>query len=298
VRRRLARRAFAGWSALAIAATATVALAVPAQATTPMYLGAVGESAALSNSIGVPIATHAYAQFSSKVPTARMITVRTSDSWATVAAARPGSALYDNIVRWAQTLKGRSGPVMLAYHHEPEASGSSEYGTPAEFINAYRQVVSIFRAQGVTNVEYTWQMTAWSFRAKASDPRHAAKWYPGDAYVDNVGADAYNWFTCGHGAGRWNELSTLTDPVLAFARAHGKPASLPEFASHQDARRAQWVSNAHDYLVANGDIISAAFYFNRGPTNPANSDCSWQLETEAEFSQYGEMARNTAHFTP
>ncbi len=117
-------------------------------------------------------------------------------------------------------------------------------------------------------------------------------------YVDNVGADAYNWFTCGNGAGRWNELSTLTDPVLAFARAHGKPASLPEFASHQDARRAQWVSNAHDYLVANGDIISAAFYFNRGPTNPANSDCSWQLETEAEFSQYGEMARNTAHFTP
>ena len=90
-----------------------------------MYLGAVGESAALSNSIGLPIATHAYAQFSSKVPTARMITVRTSDSWATVAAARPGSALYDNIVRWAQTLKGRSGPVMLAYHHNQKQAGEA-----------------------------------------------------------------------------------------------------------------------------------------------------------------------------
>ena len=39
VRRRLARRAFAGWSALAIAATATVAIAVPAQATTPNVPG-------------------------------------------------------------------------------------------------------------------------------------------------------------------------------------------------------------------------------------------------------------------
>jgi len=75
-----------------------------------------------------------------------------------------------------------------------------------------------------------------ALRRSSSTP--TTKWYPGDAYVDNVAADAYNWFTCGHGAGRWNELSTLTDPVLAFARAHGKPASLPEFASHQDARHA------------------------------------------------------------
>ena len=47
------------------------------------------------------------------------------------------------------------------------------------------------------------------------------------------------------------ELRTLGDPVLAFARAHGKKASFPEFASHANASRTQWLRNAHQYLIEN-----------------------------------------------
>jgi beta-mannanase len=293
---RLSRRALTYWSALALSVAAPVALAAPAQAATATYLGAVGNVDQLSRQTGQPLATHAYAQFNGAVPQGRMITVRTSSSWKQVAAAQPGSALYADMVRWAQTLKSRPDPIMFAYHHEPEASGSGRYGSAADYIAAYRHVVSIFRAQGVGNVEFTWQMTEYAFRVPSGDSRYAGKWYPGDAYVDNVGADAYNWSNCGHGKGRWMELSTMADPVLAFARAHGKRASLPEFAADPDSRRAQWLSNARQYFLAHQDILTAAFYFNRGPTNPANQDCSWTLTTQSEFSAYRSMAADRTHF--
>lgn len=263
-----------------------------------VYLGAAGDSPALARATGIPLSDHAYAHFSGGVPAGRMITVKDSSNWRTVAAAAPGSALYNNIVRWAQTIKARGGMVMFAYHHEPEGANSQRYGTPAEFIQAWRRVITIFRAQGVRNAIYTWQMTAWAFRASSGDPRAAARWYPGDDYVDSVGADAYNWGVCGEGSGNWQELKTLGDPVLAFARAHGKDASFPEFASHTDARRAQWTYNALQYIATNRSRITGAFYFHRPPTVAANNDCTWPLSATSEFLAYAALGRNRAYFIP
>lgn len=178
------------------ASTALLLQITGASASTPAYLGAVGDVADISQA-GPPTGTHTYAHLNQTVPTARMITMRTDESWKTVAAAKPGSQIYTDLVRWATTLKSRPGPILFAYHHEPEASGSVRYGSAADYIAAYRHVVLIFRAQGVRNVEYVWQMTAWGFEAPKSDRRYAAKWYPGNDVVDDIGSDAYNWYNCG-----------------------------------------------------------------------------------------------------
>jgi hypothetical protein len=285
------------WLAVALVLLGVTTAGSPATAATaPILLGAVGDVGALSKSIGAPLATHAYGYFNQSVPQGRMISVKASGTWAQTAAASPGSPLYNDIVRWANTIKARPGRTMLAFNHEPEASGNTSRGTSQDFIRAWRRVVDIFRKQGVTNVDFTLQMTDWSYRTSVTDPRHVSKWYPGDAYVDVVGADAYNWYTCGHGKGRWVELKTLTDPVISFARTHRKKASLPEFASFTNSRRADWVRNAHQYLAANRDIVVAAFYFQHPPTNGANSDCVWKLNTSAEYKAYGDMARNTSVF--
>ncbi len=264
-----------------------------------VYLGAAGDSPALSYATGLELSDHAYAFFSGNVPIGRMITVKVNNAdWRSVAAAGPGSAIHDDIVRWAQTIKARGDVIMLAYHHEPEGANSAGFGTPAEFIQAWRTVVTTFRAQGVRNVIYTWQMTAWAFRTLASDPRSAARWYPGDAYVDSVGADAYNWSACGEGSGNWEELQTLGDPVLAFARSHGKQASFPEFASDSDPRRPQWIYNALEYIASNRSSITGAFYFHRPPTVAANSDCKWPLLTVGDYQAYAALGRNRDYFIP
>jgi Glycosyl hydrolase family 26 len=285
------------WSAAVVGLTALLTLAAPAQAAQQIYLGAIGDVAGLSAGTGAPLATHAYAHFDGAVPAGRMISVRARTTWSEVAAAAPGSPVYDDIVRWAQTLRARGTEVLLAYHHEPEGSVSAGYGTAAQFIAAYRRVVTIFRQQGATNVRFVWQMTEWAFRTNPADSHYAGAWYPGDDVVDNVGGDVYNWFDCGPGRGRWVELATMTDPVIAFARAHGKTASLPEFGVDPDPRRPQWLANAHAYLVAHADVLTAAFYFQHPPTHPANQDCSFPLTSPADLNAFADLGRDPAFRT-
>ena len=244
---------------------------------------------------GVQLDDHKYSMFSRNVPTAAMITVGSDGiKWAQVAQAAPGSSLYNDIVRWAQTLKTR-GPVMLAYDHEPEASKRAGMGSPADYIAAYRHVESIFVQQGAKNVIWTWQMTANAFRVKATDQRAAANWYPGDAWVDNVGADAYNWLGCAGIGNKTNlEFSQVAAPAVAFARAHGKTASFPEWGSQDYPGRAQWLRNAQQFFVDNADTISAAFYFNVPPTGAFASSCHWFLTSPADLAAFRDIARDPA----
>ena len=134
------------------------------------------------------------------------------------------------------------GNVLVAYSHEPEISSKTWMGSSTDFKAAYAKFVNIFRGQGATNVKFVLQLTAWSYRSGSSDPSNVAKWYPGDAYVDVLGADAYNWSNCGVGKGKWVELQTLVDPVLTFAKSHSKMVALPEYGATADSRRAQWMS--------------------------------------------------------
>src|SRR3954471_14071674 len=95
---RRARLRLAGLSTVALALVAGTALAVapsPAGASTPVYLGSAGDSAALSRSIGAPVSDHAYGRFDRAVPVGRMITVK-GGTWHSVATATAGTALYAN----------------------------------------------------------------------------------------------------------------------------------------------------------------------------------------------------------
>jgi hypothetical protein len=86
---------------------------------------------------------------------------------------------------------------------------------------------------------YLWIMTAFSFKAK--DRRRAADWYPGQAYLDYIGADAYNWHNCRPGTSNpWNSLEQLANPMRLFAQ--GKTIQgimIPEWGLHRGPGPAQ-----------------------------------------------------------
>lgn len=280
---------------LASGVLAATTVAAPAQAatldTSGIILGIAGNVGAAESKTGQNMALHRYGKFDDKqVPVAEMITVRSRSSWNTTANLSSGSQGYKDIVRWADTLKARGGKILVAFHHEPESTQSSSYGNAAAYQKAYRKVVTIFRSRNANNVVFTWQMTAWSFSAKSSDSRAAIKWYPGDGYVDVVGADPYNWYDCGHGKGKWNSLQQLATPVLDFAKAHGKQMALPEFASDKDARRATWLTDATKWLAANDKYVAAVFYFNQAPTYSTGQGCQWELSSTAEYNALRSMA--------
>ena len=108
----------------------------------------------------------------------------------------PVSALQNQIVGWAQRIKAWAIPIEFTFHHEPEVVGAIPFGTDADFIAAWRHVIDTFRAQGVTNARYLWIMTDYGYDWPTTDRRYAPKWYPGDAWVDDMGIDAYNWYGC------------------------------------------------------------------------------------------------------
>jgi Glycosyl hydrolase family 26 len=206
--------------------------------------------------------------------------------WANIAAAAPNSSLYNDIVDWADNVKAFPGPVYFTFHHEAEASANLPYGTDAEFIQAWRKVVEVFRAEGVTNATYLWIATDFSFATKPTERRYAAKWYPGDAWVDAIGADAYNWVDCRQRNEGWRSLQQIIEPLRQFGLAHPtKELWLPEFATVEDPndldRKADWLRDATALFQQPGwEQFSGVAYFHYLVSSFPN--CEWWINSSIE----------------
>ena len=218
--------------------------------------------------------------------------------WRDIASAQPGSTIYNDIVRWAGRVKALGNHVYFTFNHEPETSLNSS-GTGADFIAAWRKVVTIFRAQGVTNADYLWIMTAYSFKAK--DRRRAVDWYPGDAYLDYIGADAYNWYNCRPGTSNpWNSLEQLVNPMRLFAQGKAiKGILIPEWASTEDPaqpnRKAQWITDARAlFKKAGWEGFKGVLYYNKSSKYP---NCRWFVDSsQASLTAFSGMA-NDVYYT-
>jgi hypothetical protein len=204
--------------------------------------------------------------------------------WADIANAPFGSALYDQIVSWARRIKTFGQPMYLSFNHEPESAENSPNGTPAEYIAAWKRVRTIFQNQGVTNVTWTWIATAFGFTAKRNQV--AARYYPGDAYVDVIGVDGYNWYRCRPNAQlEWKSAQAVFQEFRAWAAQHPSvPVIVTEFGSVEDpadaARKARWISEASSWFKA-WDQLTAAVYWSSNATKKF-PDCVFFADTSPE----------------
>jgi hypothetical protein len=129
-----------------------------------------------------------------------------------------------------------------------------------------------------------------------TDRRYAWKWYPGDAYVDAIGADAYTAYTCDNPSGVWHPLSYQLTGFVTFGSQHPtKPMWLPEWGvvedTHQAGRKAQWITDAEALFKgsAYSQFVGIA-YFNE--TRPGTA-CDWRITTSSSASAaYGALAQD------
>ncbi|QGQ18585.1 hypothetical protein GC089_04135 [Cellulomonas sp. JZ18] len=186
----------------------------------------------------------------------------------------------------AQQVKALGPVVYLTLHHEADIAGST-YGTAADYVAAWRHYVDVLRAEGVTNVLWTWIPTTGSLTKPNTDPT-ARGFYPGDDVVDRIGTDAYNWFGCKSGnTSEWRSLERVTEGLRTFARNHGKKAVLGEWGSVEDPaqpdRRAAWLRDAFA-LFASWPELEAVAYFDTVGT------CDWRLGTGTAAQTYRDLA--------
>ena len=230
---------------LALAAAAGMAAAPRAQAgsITPssgVYLGAfaneTGGIATLEADIGRHLAldrtympwtfTHWDKRIAPDVAAGRMPELAWSAAPTTTAAAIASGSQDTLITAAARALRDTGAEVMLVPWYEfDQPRGHKRFiGGPKKVIAAWRHMVGLFRAAGATNVHFVWTPMAYDFGAHAKVD--ARTFYPGNAYVHWIGADAYNL----PGA-PFRTQGQLLDPAVAFATAHHKPFIVGETAS-------------------------------------------------------------------
>jgi hypothetical protein len=144
-------------------------------------------------------------------------------------------ALDAYIRQYAHDLKDFGDPVLIRLFGG-EFNGSWWYGqspranpslTSTDFVSAWRRVVDIFRQLGAANVSFAWIANTYPPAPVAWVDPNIAAYYPGDNYVDWIGADIEDFAAPG-----W------LDPIYDFATSHAKPFFLaPSSACASTAAR-------------------------------------------------------------
>lgn len=163
---------------------------------------------------------------------------------------KPGTYSLQNIIdgkfdaqlrAWADAARDTNIPIVLQYGDEENAdwgawagiwNGAGEttgYGDPTfpdgpeRFRDAYRHMVSLFRAEGATNVSWVFHMVEWF------GPNHPwesfANYYPGNDYVDWLALSLFGLNTQPDGS-----LSSF-EQLLATFHAPGYPGIYADITS-------------------------------------------------------------------
>ena len=216
--------------------------------------------------------------------------------WRSIANAPPGSPLYKQIASWATRIKAFGARVYLIFNHEPEVDLSHPMGSSAAFVAAWRKIVDVFRRYQVHNVAWTWTLTDWAFDAK--DSMAANLWYPGNGYVDVIGVDAYNFYSCQPWNVRpWLSLEDKLQGARAFAHEHQRPVILPEWGSTEDSRalgrKASWINEARTLFKQDGwHRFKMALYFDA--KDSSHMGCNWPPGSSATSLQaFSKMAADS-----
>jgi Glycosyl hydrolase family 26 len=171
----------------------------------------------------------------------------------------------DRIRAWARTAREFGYPFLFRPWWEMNGDWYT-WGRDPEFIAAWRHFHDLVVAEGATNVTWAWVVnTIWS--DPASDP---APYYPGGAYVDWVGMDAYNWGRNEIQPDRWLTAEESIQPTLEVLEqvAPGKPVCICESASTEigegepDEDKALWIHEMLDEYLPSEPSIKAYLWFN------------------------------------
>ncbi|SCE72658.1 Glycosyl hydrolase family 26 [Micromonospora chaiyaphumensis] len=168
---------------------------------------------------------------------------------------------FDSYLRsWAEGVKSLGYPVAIRFAHEMNGSWYPWCETvngnrPGEYVEAWRHVHDVFERAGATNVIWVWSPNArWS-----KTTANLAQLYPGDDYVDWVGATGY------YGTGAWSRywnFDAIFGPTIAEIRTFSRrPLVVTETgASDAGGRKAEWIRETFRSLPKHRDVIGLIWF--------------------------------------
>lgn len=155
-------------------------------------------------------------------------------------------------VRFAHEANGNWYPYSPAWNGSPAAS----------YVSMWRHVHDVVAAQGLDADHLGW---VWSVTNDDAYPGPSAEQlYPGDAYVDWIGIDGYNWGNLHEPVESWETPDQVFGPMTARLRAlTSKPLSINEVGATTSGRdvpdKAAWITQYFGWASANGVRMTAWF---------------------------------------
>lgn len=182
----------------------------------------------------------------------------------------------------AQDVRNFGLPVLLAWAPEMNLNTASWTGPqngndPAGYVRAFRRIHDIFVQEGVHNVSWVWAPNDESAPGlfDTSSPNNWRHYYPGDAYVDWVGIDGYNWGDV-PGA-RWRSLASFIGPIYRDYAAR-KPIIISETASTAiGGSKPAWIDDARAWIKTHTAIRAFVWFDHR-----SSAKRDWRIDSSPE----------------
>jgi hypothetical protein len=145
----------------------------------------------------------------------------------------------------------------------PWAANKTAGETPAAYVQMWRRVRGLFDAKGMDAQHLQWMWTVNNASFGGYEPE---EYYPGDAYVDWIGINGYNWGRTPT-ADKWHSPQRVFGTMLAKMRQLAdKPISINETSVTTDgsataiAAKDQWIKALYAYARQEG--IGLVNWFN------------------------------------
>jgi hypothetical protein len=202
------------------------------------------------------------------------------DTYIWRAAREAASFEHPFFLRLAQEMNGDWSPW-----------GIQPGNSPADYVAMWRHVVSIFRAAGATNVRWVWSPNVSGFAGV--EPFQA--YYPGDAWVDDIGLDGYNWGPVKDSP--WLTFAQIFRPSYeALTRLTSKPIFITETASTElGGNKAAWITGIQAALASSMPRVRALIWFDLSKeTNWTVNSSTSSLHAFQALAQSGTFTGNVS----
>ncbi len=177
--------------------------------------------------------------------------------------------------------------ILIRFAHEMNGNWYGWSGNPTAYVEAWRHVVSVIRATGTTKIKFVWSPNV----DNGSYP--FAAYFPGDAYVDYVGLDGYNWGTTGSGVGKWQSLyEVFASSYAQLTQMSTRPVMITETSSSETGgEKGPWILNGLLHTVPEKfPRIAAVIWFDR------SQEDDWRIASStASLEAYRQVVANSLY---
>lgn len=190
------------------------------------------------------------------------------------------SGRYDSYIRdVARTLASLPLKIYLRPMHEMNGNwypwcGTVNGNSPAEYVLVWHHLRKIFIEEGADAIDWVWCPYAFSY-PDAMENGFAA-YHPGDAAMEAIGLDGYNWGDKA-GYGGWQSFSDLfSDAYGRATELSDKSVMITEMASAEGGGdKTAWLGDMFDRMTTLYPRVEAVFWFD------VDKECDWRIHSSA-----------------